>query len=87
MLYKRVVRTSCFIREFIRVVSSFCINVLYACCIFPKEQNQLITGKRKPEEKCESSQKKNLRFSVLEGYTALIQCYPQQLSTINNSNS
>ena len=35
-----------------------------AARIFLKEQNQLITGKRKLEEKCESSQKNNLKLTA-----------------------
>ena len=40
------------------------VCVLYfSCCVFSKERNQLITGKIKLEEQCESAQEKKLKLT------------------------
>ena len=66
VLYIRVVRTLCCIR----VCCKCCIIVLYkrVVCVlyFPKEKNQLITGERKLEEKCESAHKNILKLTALQ---------------------
>ena len=42
-----------------------CIPVVFLCCIFSKNQNKLITGKRKLEEQPKSAQKNILILTPL----------------------
>ena len=42
------------------------MHIVFFCCTFSKERNQLITGKRKLEEQCESAKKNVLKQSAFQ---------------------